>query len=69
MCEKTLHDPEAGDEAHIHAVKLFEVFILQCHGRVDQFVPGILQLTLNRLQQPLGQGLGDLKTQLLVVNI
>lgn len=65
MCEKTLADDEADEDTHAHAAKLFEVFILQCSGRVDNFIPAILQLVLNRLQKNVKD---ELRAQLLIVN-
>lgn len=64
MCEKTLADDDCGEDAHAHAAKLFEVFILQCIGRVNNFIPAILQLSLNRLKK---NPEDDLRVQLLIV--
>uniref|UniRef100_A0A915DG54 Importin N-terminal domain-containing protein n=1 Tax=Ditylenchus dipsaci TaxID=166011 RepID=A0A915DG54_9BILA len=69
MCEKTLQDKEAGEEAQIHAAKLFEVFIIQCQGRAEHFLPGILQLSLNCLQGAEQENATDLRSQILVVFI
>jgi hypothetical protein len=49
MCEASLTNFELEPDAHIHAAKLLECFILQCPGRINQFIPNILQVTMNRL--------------------
>lgn len=64
MCEKTLLDDDCGDYSQENACKLFEVFILQCIGRVDNYIPSILQLVLNLLQT---KKRNDLRIQLIIV--
>uniref|UniRef100_A0A7E4UV58 Importin N-terminal domain-containing protein n=1 Tax=Panagrellus redivivus TaxID=6233 RepID=A0A7E4UV58_PANRE len=49
MCEGTLTNFEHDMSVHVNAAKLLEVFILQCRGRVDNYLPNILQVTMNRL--------------------
>ncbi|XP_022160682.1 importin-7 isoform X3 [Myzus persicae] len=48
MC-KTVLSSESGEEAECHAGKLLEVIILQCKGRIDQCIPSIVEVVLQRL--------------------
>ncbi|XP_039266742.2 importin-7-like [Styela clava] len=48
MCKKILEE-QNGEDAESHAVKLLEVIILQCHGKIDQCIPSFVQLALERL--------------------
>jgi hypothetical protein len=70
MCEATLKNFDLDAEAHVHAAKLLECFILQCPGRVNDFIPNILQVTMNRLQAGhFEETNNELVPQLLVVLI
>uniref|UniRef100_A0A183BZY4 Importin N-terminal domain-containing protein n=1 Tax=Globodera pallida TaxID=36090 RepID=A0A183BZY4_GLOPA len=71
MCEKTLNDDgenSCDERTKAHAVKMLEVFLLQCQGRANHFIPDILRLVFNHLQKESTNEnkLGDLKTQLLI---
>ncbi|XP_026473406.1 importin-7 [Ctenocephalides felis] len=48
MCKAVLTG-DAGEDPEAHAAKLLEVIILQCKGRIDQCIPPIIELVLNRL--------------------
>uniref|UniRef100_A0A914H6Q5 Importin N-terminal domain-containing protein n=1 Tax=Globodera rostochiensis TaxID=31243 RepID=A0A914H6Q5_GLORO len=74
MCEKALNDDgenSCDERTKAHAVKMLEVFLLQCRGRANHFIPDILRLVFNHLQkEPANENkLGDLKTQLLIAII
>lgn len=71
MCEKTMQDldSEGGEEDHVHAAKLLECFMLQCQGRVDQYILPIMQLVMNRFQHKFEESLESLRPQLLVVGV
>lgn len=40
---------DSGEDAECHAAKLIEVIILQCKGHIDQCIPSLVELVLNRL--------------------
>lgn len=40
---------DSGEDAECHAAKLIEVIILQCKGHIDQCIPSLIELVLNRL--------------------
>ncbi|XP_001946207.1 importin-7 isoform X2 [Acyrthosiphon pisum] len=48
MC-KTVLSSESGEEAECHAAKLLEVIVLQCKGQIDQCIPPIVEVVLQRL--------------------
>lgn len=48
MCKAVLMG-EAGEDPECHAAKLLEVIILQCKGQIDQCIPSLVQLVLERL--------------------
>ncbi|XP_024936416.1 importin-7 isoform X2 [Cephus cinctus] len=48
MC-KAILTGEAGEDPECHAAKLLEVIILQCKGHIDQCIPSLVQLVLERL--------------------
>ncbi|XP_050524127.1 importin-7 [Daktulosphaira vitifoliae] len=48
MCKVVLTS-ESGEEAECHAAKLLEVIVLQCKGRIDQCIPPIVEVALQRL--------------------
>ncbi|XP_060875593.1 importin-7 isoform X2 [Metopolophium dirhodum] len=48
MC-KTVLSSESGEEAECHAGKLLEVVVLQCKGRIDNCIPSIVEVVLQRL--------------------
>ncbi|XP_025407718.1 importin-7 isoform X2 [Sipha flava] len=48
MCKVVLTS-ESGEEAECHAAKLLEVIVLQCKGRIDQCIPPIVEIALQRL--------------------
>ena len=51
--EKVLLDDSesAGEDAECHAAKLVEVLILQCRHRIQNAIPSLLQLALERLSR------------------
>ncbi|XP_033221606.1 importin-7 [Belonocnema kinseyi] len=48
MCKAVLMG-DAGEDPECHAAKLLEVIILQCKGHIDQCIPSLVQLVLERL--------------------
>ncbi|XP_046751252.1 importin-7 [Diprion similis] len=48
MCKAVLTG-DAGEDPECHAAKLLEVIILQCKGHIDQCIPSLVQLVLERL--------------------
>ena len=50
MCQKVLKS-NAGEDPEQHAVKLLECVILQCRGKIDQILPKLLELALERLMK------------------
>lgn len=44
---------EAGEDAESHAAKLIEVLILQCRSKIQNVIPSLLQLALERLNRPI----------------
>ncbi|XP_062513160.1 importin-7-like [Corticium candelabrum] len=48
MCEKILQE-ESGEDPQCHACKLLEVVLLQCRGHVDNFLPQIVKVALERV--------------------
>ncbi|XP_024215607.1 importin-7 isoform X1 [Halyomorpha halys] len=48
MCKMILTG-EPGEDAECHAAKLLEVIILQCKGQIDQCIPSLMELVLQRL--------------------
>ncbi|XP_043287357.1 importin-7 [Venturia canescens] len=48
MC-KSILTGDAGEDPECHAAKLLEVIILQCKGHIDQCIPSMVQLVLERL--------------------
>ncbi|XP_044268843.1 importin-7 [Tribolium madens] len=48
MCKEVLNN-DCGEDAESHAVKLLEVILLQCQGKVDQAVPMLVELAASRL--------------------
>ncbi|XP_066600372.1 importin-7 [Prorops nasuta] len=50
MCKAVLTG-DAGEDPECHAAKLLEVIILQCKGHIDQCIPSLVQLVLERLMR------------------
>ncbi|XP_035736175.1 importin-7-like isoform X1 [Vespa mandarinia] len=50
MC-KAILTGDAGEDPECHAAKLLEVIILQCKGHIDQCIPSLVQLVLERLMR------------------
>ena len=50
MCQKVLRS-NAGEDPEQHAVKLLECVILQCRGEINQILPKLLELALERLMK------------------
>ncbi|XP_014206399.1 importin-7 [Copidosoma floridanum] len=48
MCKVVLTG-DAGEDPECHAAKLLEVIILQCKGHIDNCIPPLIQLVLDRL--------------------
>lgn len=70
MCQGTLTNYDIGGDPHVNAAKLLECFILQCRGKVDQYIPHILQICMDRLQGGhFEETQNELVPQLLVVFI
>lgn len=56
-------------EAESYAAKLLETIVLQCHGRIDNYLPHILQLVFERLSRETTDNMSvELRTMLLQVN-
>lgn len=49
MIKQVLNANVDDDEAETHAAKLLEIIILQCHGKIDNVLPTLLQLVFERL--------------------
>jgi len=47
MCKKVLQT-EIGEDPEAHALKLLEVMVLQCKGKIDQVIPHILEAMFER---------------------
>lgn len=58
---------EQEDEAEMYAAKLLEVIVLQCSGKIDNCLPSIVELVLNRLTRKVKTS--ELRTMLLQVCI
>ncbi|XP_012141645.1 importin-7 msk [Megachile rotundata] len=50
MCKAVLTG-DAGEDPECHAAKLLEIIILQCKGHIDQCIPSLVQLVLERLMR------------------
>jgi hypothetical protein len=48
MCEKILQE-DSGDDPQCHACKILEVILLQCQGHVDDVLPQIIKVALERV--------------------
>ena len=48
MCSKVLKSG-CGEDQESHAAKLLECIVIQCQGRVDAYLPKILEPALERL--------------------
>lgn len=46
---KAVMSGDSGEDGECHAAKLIEVIILQCKGHIDQCIPSLIELVLNRL--------------------
>lgn len=57
---------EVGEDAESHAAKLIEVIILQCRQRIQNVIPSLLQLALERLNRPIKTS--ELRTMCLQVS-
>ncbi len=49
MIKQVLNANVDDDEAESHAAKLLEIIILQCHNKIDNVLPTLLQLVFERL--------------------
>lgn len=49
MIKQVLNANVDDDEAESHAAKLLEIIILQCHHKIDNVLPTLLQLVFERL--------------------
>ena len=49
MAKKVLTSTEVTEESECNAAKLLEVIILQCRGRVNEFIPPFVELMFGRL--------------------
>lgn len=56
---------EHEDEAEMYAAKLLEVIVLQCSGKINNCLPSIVELVLNRLTRKVKTS--ELRTMLLQV--
>lgn len=61
-----LDDADVGEDAESHAVKLIEVLILQCRNKIQNVIPSLLQLALERLKRPIKTS--ELRTMCLQVS-
>jgi hypothetical protein len=48
-----LDDDDVGEDAESHAAKLIEVLILQCRNKIQNVIPNLLLLALERLNRPI----------------
>ena len=56
ICRQVLMSKDSGEDPQCHAAKLLEVIVLQFNGRIDSFLPNIVQLVFERLS------IGEVKT-------
>lgn len=60
---------DAGDDDQLHAAKLLEILLLQCHGMINEAVPAIVLLALERLTKAFEDGIKELQHMLLLVSL
>nr|XP_034824409.1 importin-7-like [Maniola hyperantus] len=64
---KAVLNSDAEDESEIYAAKLLEVIVLQCSGKIDNYLPSFVELVLGRLTRKVKTS--ELRTMLLQVLI
>lgn len=62
-----LDSPDAGEDAESHAAKLIEVLILQYRNKIQNVIPSLLQLALERLNRKINTS--ELRTMCLQVQL
>ncbi|KAK2565652.1 Importin-7 [Acropora cervicornis] len=67
MCKKMLTDSTAQEDQQCNAAKLLEVAILQCQGRIDEWLPFYVEAALERLTREVMES--ELRTMCLQVAV
>jgi hypothetical protein len=67
MCGEVMQDTECGDDIRSGAVKILEVLLTQCQGRLDQYVPDCVDLLMRYFAQP-EEHFEEFQAQLAVVS-
>jgi len=65
MCGHVMGDVECGDDIRAGAVKILEVMLTQCQGRLDQYIGEIIVLLMRYFAQS-DEDVDEFKTQLAV---
>ncbi|GMT03974.1 hypothetical protein PENTCL1PPCAC_26148 [Pristionchus entomophagus] len=60
MCKVVIEDENQGDDNQLAAMKILEILVLQCGRGIQEAIPLILTLTLNRMTKPF-EGLTELQ--------
>jgi hypothetical protein len=68
MCNHVMNDVECGDDIRAGAVKILEILLLHCHGRLDHYIADITVLLMQHFAALPGD-FGDFETQLAVTLI
>lgn len=67
MCGHVMNDKDCGDDIRAGAVKILEVMLTQCQGRLDQYIGDIIALLMQYFAQS-SDGFEEFETQLAVVS-
>lgn len=67
MCKQALSANMDDEDSEMHAAKLLETIVLNCHGSIDHVIPSILEIIFQRLSKDIGES--ELRTALLTVVI
>lgn len=67
MCSHVMRDTECGDDIRAGAVKILEVMITQCQGRLNQYIGDIIALLMQYFSQP-QEDFDEFETQLAIVS-
>ncbi|GMT32337.1 hypothetical protein PFISCL1PPCAC_23634, partial [Pristionchus fissidentatus] len=60
MCKLVIEDMNQGDDNQLAAMKVLEILVLECGRGIQEAIPLILTLTLNRMTKPF-EGLSELQ--------
>ncbi|CAI4226281.1 unnamed protein product [Auanema sp. JU1783] len=67
LSKSVLQNKEEGDENQLYAAKILEIILLQCNTMINEVIPSIMLIALERLGQPFEDGLTELKHMVLLV--